>query len=87
MVNLKHFLADLQQGAYFDATKDISPELGRETGFKRFMAALYLYYMAILLLSAGVLVPPSGSSQLDSFNSSSVYVQFSLRINARVNNG
>lgn len=65
MVNLKHFLTDLQQGAYLDAVKDMPPEVAQEISFKRSMAALYLYYMALLLLSAGVLARLSGPLQLD----------------------
>lgn len=65
MVNLKHFLIDLQQGAYLDAAIDIPPELAEETGFKRFIAALYLYYMAILLLLGGVLARLLGPLHLD----------------------
>lgn len=65
MVNLKHFLTDLQQGAYLDIAEDIPSQLAEETGFKRFMAALYLYYMAILFLSVGVLLSVSGPLHLD----------------------
>lgn len=65
MNHLKQFLTDLQQGAYWDAAKDIPPKLAQETGFKRFIAALYLYYMAILLLSVGVLVTLYGPLPLD----------------------
>lgn len=65
MVNLKHFLTDLQQGAYLDSSKCISHELAEETGFKRFIAALYLYYMSIILLSAGVLAILTGPLHLD----------------------
>jgi hypothetical protein len=65
MVNLKHFLVDLQQGAYLDAAVGIPPELAKETGFKRFIVSLYLYYMAILLLSGGVLARLLGPLHLD----------------------
>lgn len=65
MINLKYFLIDLQQGAYLDAAIDIPPELAEETSFKRFIAALYLYYMAILILSGGVLARLSGPLHLD----------------------
>lgn len=65
MNNLKHFLINLQQGAYLDATIDIPPKLAEETGFKRFLAALYLYYMAILILSGGVLTRLFGPLHLD----------------------
>lgn len=65
MVNLKHFLTDLQQGAYFDIAEDIPSQLAEEAGFKRFLAALYLYYMAILFLSIGVLLRLSGPLHLD----------------------
>ncbi|MBC3789439.1 hypothetical protein [Spirosoma utsteinense] len=65
MVNIKHFLIDLQQGAYLDAAIEIPPKLAEETGYKRFLAALYLYYMAILILSGGVLAKLSGPLHLD----------------------
>ncbi|SFF32555.1 hypothetical protein [Spirosoma endophyticum] len=65
MLNLKHFLIDLQQGAYLDATIEIPPKLAKEAGFKRFLAALYLYYMAILILLGGVLARLSGPLHLD----------------------
>ncbi|MCC5613367.1 hypothetical protein LC612_43500, partial [Nostoc sp. CHAB 5834] len=65
MSDIKHFLVDLQQGAYLDASIDIPPELAKQTGFKRFIAALYLYYMAILLMSAGVLAKLLGPLHLD----------------------
>ena len=65
MINLEHFLIDLQQGAYLDAAINIPPELAKETGFKRFIAALYLYYMAILFLSGGVLARLFGPLHLD----------------------
>lgn len=65
MVKLKHFLTDLQQGAYLDAAKEMPPEVAQETSFKRVMAALYLYYMTLLLLSAGVLARLAGPLYLD----------------------
>ncbi|ADB39805.1 hypothetical protein [Spirosoma linguale] len=65
MVNLKHFLIDLQQGAYLDAAVEIPPKLAEETGFKRFLAALYLYSMASLILSGGVLAKLLGPLHLD----------------------
>ncbi len=65
MVNLKPFLIGLQQGAYLDAAIEIAPKLAEETGFWRFLAALYLYYMAILILTGGVLAKLVGPLHLD----------------------
>lgn len=65
MVSLKHFLIDFQQGAYLDAIIEMPPKLAEDTGFWRFLAALYLYYMAILILSGGVLAKLVGPLHLD----------------------
>ncbi|GAB3048695.1 hypothetical protein [Spirosoma pulveris] len=65
MVSLKHFLINLQQGAYLDAIVEMPPKLAEDTGFRRFLAALYLYYMAILVLSGGVLAKLVGPLHLD----------------------
>jgi hypothetical protein len=65
MVILKHFLVDLQQGAYLDAIEEMPPKLAEDTGFRRFLAALYLYYMGILVLSGGVLAKLVGPLHLD----------------------
>lgn len=65
MVKLKHFLIDLQQGAYLDAIVEMPPKLAEDTSFRRFLAALYLYYMAILVLSGGVLAKLVSPLHLD----------------------
>ena len=64
-VNFRHFLINLQQGAYLAYCKSESPELAEKSNFTRFNTLLYFYYVAVLILLEGVLVKLSGPFRLD----------------------
>lgn len=65
MVTFRHFLINLQQGAYLAYCKHESPELAEKFNFMRFSTVLYLYYIAVFILLEGVLVKLSGPFRLD----------------------
>lgn len=65
MVDFKHFLTDLHQGAYLASSRHNPPELAEQSSFKLFLTVLYLYYMALLILLGGVLAKLSGPLHLD----------------------